>query len=141
MQGTWKFFSLFNIPVKIHWSFGLIFIWIFLVGYINSFQWDKILWLGLIFLVLFTCVIMHEFGHALSAKWYGVRTRDIILSPIGGLARLEKVPSNPIHEFFIALAGPMVNFVIALILFLCIYFFAPKSYLHAAFFSSLEIGT
>jgi Zn-dependent protease len=140
MQGTWRFFTAFNIPVKIHWSFGLIFVWVFFVGWFNAFEVDKILWLGLIFLGLFICVILHEYGHALTARWFGVGTKDIILSPIGGLARLEKLPQKPMQELLIALAGPLVNFAIALLLIALIYVMNKAFIFENPFFSNLDIS-
>ena len=65
-------------------------------------------------ITLFFVVVLHEYGHALTAKKYGIQTKDILLSPIGGIARMVKFPEEPIKEFYIAIAGPMVNLVLAI---------------------------
>jgi Zn-dependent protease len=117
MRGSLKLFTLFGIPVHLHWSFGLIFLYATWIGYANQMGPIGTIWLMGFFVALFGCVLLHEYGHALTAKRYGVNTQDIILTPIGGIARLERMPEKPAQELLVAIAGPMVNVVIALLLF------------------------
>ena len=107
----------FGISVFIHWSFILVPLWVLFNGFTTGLSWLAILvQLGLS-LAVFTCVLLHEYGHALAARRFGVETRDIILLPIGGVARLESMPREPFTELVIAVAGPAVNVLIAAILF------------------------
>ncbi len=105
----------FQIDTYIHWTFKLILGWMFLssmffhgLGYAIAST--------TLMLVAFACIYLHELGHALTARRYGIRTLDITMLPIGGVARLEKMPDEPLAEFWIAVAGPAVNVVIALLI-------------------------
>ena len=116
-RGGVPLFSFKGIKVLVHWSFLALPAFIAYSGFSDGLGLREILMqLGLV-LIVFACVVLHEFGHALTALHYGVRTRDITLLPIGGLARLERMPESPGQELVVAAAGPAVNVVIALILF------------------------
>jgi len=106
-----------GIKVQIHWTFWLLFVFVGFMVISNNGSYIDVGWHFLFVIALFFCVILHEFGHALTARRYGVGTRSITLLPIGGLASLKEMPENPMEEFYIAIAGPLVNVVIALILF------------------------
>jgi len=116
MKGSIQIAKLFGIPVLLHWSFGLLFFYVLYVAQQTGLDVRGIIWMSLFVLALFTCVVLHEFGHALMARRFGVYTKDIILLPIGGIARLNQLPEKPIHEFLVAIAGPLVNIGIALFL-------------------------
>lgn len=111
-----------GIDIRIHATFALILA-------LGAFQWGfpkgldgessfagAVFGMGLMIL-LFTCVVLHELGHSLVAQRFGLTVREIVLLPIGGVARLEKNPEKPLHELLIALAGPLVNVAIAVLLF------------------------
>ncbi|MCY7327203.1 MAG: site-2 protease family protein [Saprospiraceae bacterium] len=131
MRGSLKVFTWFGIPVYVHWSFGLIFLYILWKANQQSFSTNETLWMTGLYMALFGCVLLHEYGHALTARRYGIRTQDIVLLPIGGMARLERMPEKPIQELVVAIAGPMVNLVIAILLALCIGFLAQPDQLEA----------
>lgn len=116
MKGSFQIAKFFGIPVQVHWTFTLIFVYVFYEGMGKSLSWMEMGGVLIIVLALFFFVVLHEYGHALAARRYGVDTRDIILSPIGGVARLDRLPEHPMHEFVVAVAGPMVNIVIGVAL-------------------------
>lgn len=101
-----------GIPLKLHWSIILVTIMIFSIGQKENFGLLEYFVLTLVFVALFISVTLHEYGHAWMASNFNIKTKDIILSPIGGVARLVYMPKNPWQEFKIALAGPMVNIII-----------------------------
>lgn len=113
MKGAFQIARLFDIPVRIHWTFLLLLAYVAFSGITEGGAWSDVAWSFLFVGAIFLCVVLHEFGHALSARRYGVETKDIILSPIGGVARLYRMPEQPAQELVVAIAGPMVNVVIA----------------------------
>src|SRR5437660_3155912 len=100
----------FGIPIYLHWTFFLLPLWIW---YNDQ---DQLVLALTILPLMFGCVVLHEFGHALMARYFGIGTRDVTLYPIGGVARLENMTDKPLEEFLIAVAGPAVNVVIAAVL-------------------------
>jgi len=112
---SWRLGRFFGIDVYIHVTF-LILIALFAGWRLLDSSALEVVAQVLFILALFTCVVLHEFGHALTARLFKIHTRDITLLPIGGVARLERMPREPGQEFLIAIAGPAVNFVIALVL-------------------------
>lgn len=122
MRGSFKIFTWLGIPVFLHWTFGLIFIYILWHAQSEGLGAIETVWLTALFMALFLCVLLHEYGHAIAARKYGVKTRDIVLMPIGGVARLERMPEKPFQEFVVAIAGPAVNVVIAVLLFFVLSF-------------------
>ncbi|MBV8225277.1 MAG: site-2 protease family protein [Verrucomicrobia bacterium] len=112
MRSSIKIATIFGIDVRIHVTFFLVLAWIALVYYQTAGLSGAIQ--GVLFmLVLFGCVLLHEFGHALAAREFGIKTPDITLLPIGGVARLSRIPDKPWQELVVAIAGPLVNVVIA----------------------------
>ncbi len=110
--------------IRIHVTFVLLLLWIGIAQYAQGGAQAAVQ--GVAFVVLvFVCVVLHEFGHVFAARRYGVTTPDITLLPIGGVARLTRIPENPSQELVIAVAGPLVNVVIAAVLYLILGKFTP----------------
>lgn len=117
MDWAWKLGRILGIDLKIHFTFPLIVFWF-------AFQWGSTTDSGMVGYVygavlaifLFACVLLHELGHSVTAMRYGIKVKDITLTPIGGVAQLTRMPENPKQELVITAAGPAVNFVIAALL-------------------------
>jgi len=105
-----------GIPVRIHATFPLVLVIYALIAATTG-GWRDGLDAAILVLSVFLCVVLHEFGHCLQIKRYGIRVRDIVLFPIGGVARAEAIPEKARQEIAVAIAGPIVNFVIAGALF------------------------
>jgi Zn-dependent protease len=116
MFGSLKLGKFFGIDTYVHGTFWLLPLFV-LFGGVAGGDLSGAVGQVLLLFTLFGCVVLHEIGHALAARYYGVRTRDITLYPVGGVASLERMPEKPFQEIVIALAGPAVNLVIAAGLF------------------------
>jgi len=121
MRWQWKLGTFAGIDVFVHATFLLLIGWVGYSYWLEHGTLAKVVEGILFILALFLCVVLHEYGHALTARKYGIKTRDITLYPIGGVARLERMPDKPIEELWVALMGPAVNVVIAVILFTILY--------------------
>ena len=116
MKWRWRLGQIFGIDVYMHVTFLLLIAWFAFIPLSQGRGWPGALY-GIVFiLLLFLCVVMHEYGHALTARRYGIQTRDITLLPIGGVSSLERMPRDPGQELAVALAGPAVNVVLAALL-------------------------
>ncbi|MEA3327472.1 MAG: site-2 protease family protein [Chloroflexota bacterium] len=117
MKWSWKIGRIAGIDLKIHLTFFFLLLW---AGFSTLFSGGAAMdvFVEVLFiLALFLCVVLHELGHALTARRFGIATRDITLLPIGGVARLDSMPEKPKNEFLVAAAGPAVNVLISILLF------------------------
>ena len=115
VKWSYRIANISGIEVRIHATFLLLLAFYGATSYSSGGTGEALMSISFI-LLLFLCVLLHEFGHAFAARAFGIRTPDITLLPIGGVARLERMPSKPSQELIIAVAGPAVNVVIVILL-------------------------
>ncbi len=124
----------FGIRVSVHWTFSLLIVWIVIMSVNQGLGLSQILMHILFVLTLFACVVLHEFGHSLMAIKLGGKVQSITLLPIGGIASITEMPERAWDEFMVSIAGPLVNVVIAALLWLYIDIF------HGVGIDQMEFG-
>lgn len=117
MDSSLRLFTVRGIDIKIHITFPLILIWAALqFGLLSGAGWSGALFGAIVIILLFAIVTLHELGHSVAAQRFGVAVKQIVLLPIGGVAQLDQIPETPWQEFVIAIAGPAVNFLLAILM-------------------------
>lgn len=111
-MGAWRIATIRGIPIKIHWTFFILPAFYGLGAGSTAGAVRGVVFI----LLLFTCVVLHELGHSIAAQHYGIPVKEILLLPLGGVAQMTRLPRRPLHEFVVAIAGPMVNIVIVILL-------------------------
>lgn len=140
MINSWDIGSVQGIKLRVHWTFLLLPLWIFASAISSGMGLTSAIVSLMFVIAIFGCVLLHELGHAFAAQQFGIGTRDITLLPIGGVAALERIPQIPLQELWIAAAGPLVNVVIALIIFAIQIMSGPGNSTAYLFFSQLMIA-
>ncbi len=117
MKWSFKVGKLFGIPIRMHLTFLLLLLFIGITGFKQAGS-DGAIWGMVAIVFIFFCVILHEVGHSLMAIHYGIKVKDIILLPIGGVSEMEEIPEDPRQEITISVIGPLVSFGLAILFFI-----------------------
>lgn len=125
MKGSWELLTIKGIKLYVHWSFPLLIIYVMVSEWWRGGGFYSGILVATLVLAVFLTVILHELGHALMARRFGCRTKDIVLLPIGGMARMERLPEKPVQEILVAVAGPLVNGIIAMAVYVILYIERP----------------
>ncbi len=123
MKNSLRLGSAFGIGIFVHWTFALLPLWVVTSILSGGYGFAAAVGAVVFIFAVFGCIVLHELGHSLAARHYGIPTRSITLLPIGGVAQLDRMPTNPKQELVIALAGPLVNVFIAGFLLIISYAF------------------
>lgn len=135
MKANLSLGSVSGIKIIVHWTFFFLIAWVVFSDLKQGGTTKSVLFNVVLILAVFLCVVLHELGHALTAKRFDINTKKITLLPIGGMASLERIPESPKQELLVTLAGPLVNVIIALLL----YFIIPvKEFMHLNFTETFE---
>src|SRR5436190_2239924 len=121
MRWSFKIGRFAGIDLHVHATFFLLILWVVILHWIQGRTVQAVVSGVAFILVLFACIVLHELGHALTARRYGYPTKDIVLLPIGGVSRFERMPEKPWQEFWVAVAGPAVNLFIAAALYIYLF--------------------
>ena len=116
MKTVFNIGSVRGITISIHWTFLFLPLWIAAINLLSGSQGEEIIWSIIFFFAILISILIHEAGHALVAKYFGIQASGIILLPIGGVASIPNLPKKPRQEILILLAGPGVNLIIAAVL-------------------------
>lgn len=116
MKGSWRMTRVAGVDIDVHWSFSFIILWVLMQSaYEQRALSNTLLFLGVV-LLAFGCMLLHELGHAMMALSLNIKVKKIVLLPVGGVTQVQSVPEKPFYELLIALAGPVVNLALAIIL-------------------------
>ena len=118
MKWSFRLFTFAGTEVRVHVTFLLLLLFVASQSFLSGQGLPAVMESTLFITIMFACVVLHEFGHVFAARGYGIRTPDITLLPIGGVARLERMPRKPSEELVVAISGPLVNVIIAAVIYL-----------------------
>jgi len=118
MKWSWRLGRILGVNIYVHFTFLFLLAWVAVMAVLQGGGFAGMIEAVLFILAVFGIVVLHELGHSVAARSYGIPTRNITLYPIGGVAQLQRMPTEPKQELVIALAGPVVNLALALILYM-----------------------
>ena len=142
---AWNLGTISGIKIRMHWSFLILPAIVYFSALLDGGGVLAAITSVVFVIAIFACVLLHELGHAFAARSFSIGTRDILLLPIGGVASLERIPEKPLQELWIAIAGPLVNVLIAVLLYFGMHYISLSNFLtgfasQLAFVNLLLVG-